>query len=140
MYESNRLHERLKNATEQLKGRLKQYVNTFSQSDFFTFSGVEERKKQYISAYNSLSLDMPLLVAEIEQIFSELVGILIEADREADKELSEQLNGIFLAHSEFEERLAELVEISEKELSAPAPSPTALSNAAIRLLGTLERF
>ncbi len=138
--DNSRPFKELCTASEQFKIKIDQYISTFSRRDYFTFSAAEERKKQYTSAYNRLSLDMPLLVAKIESISSELAGLLIDADRDADEELATRLNEIFLAHTAFEEALAEFVERNEKELSSSSPSPAGITAAANKLITALDRL
>jgi hypothetical protein len=116
-----------------LSSVLKDYVSGFSSEDFYSFSDVDKRLKQYKDDYILLVANMAPHYSAICALAASISTLFIEADRVAD-DCAESLEKAFEEYARFERVTDSFSNEVQRLLNGPDISASALVFQAERLI------
>ncbi len=120
--------------------QLDNYINTFDQSNFFTFSDNEKKKKQLKKEYFTFMCIFKDSIKKCGDCNAELARMIIAADKQMDAKLTYKLSSVFDNYINVEKELYIYTAASEAELSKSRVSTSLLINSARRLNAALNDF
>ena len=83
------------------------YINSFTRTDFYTFSEIESKLKQHKKDYSDFLAFIAEPLKVLETKIAEASSLLIEADRTMNIEMIEFLQALFEEYLSFEKTLSE---------------------------------
>ena len=118
---------------DELDFALDEYLTVFSREDFFSFADTEKRKQLYKKSYYGFLSAISAPLAHIDEAIARLSGLLVEADEAVRLDMLTLIGGKLEAFRAFETILKNFSDITQKEISKGAPSPSLLVNEARKL-------
>ena len=134
------LIEDIKLNISELDIKISEYMLTFKQEDFFTFSNCNERKDEYEKEYFSFILDIKNIMDELTKNALSISERLLDADRNGDVEKIEFYNKIFEGYLSFRNVISEYNTLAENELSKDVPSVSLLFTSTKKLKMACSMF
>ncbi len=116
------------------------YINSFEQSEFFSFSQSNEKQKQYKKEYFSFMCELTKSIEASGDCAARLAVIINEADMQEDEEMTFRSAKIFDLYMALEKELAEFTSTAENALNQNKASASTLLNSANVLKNTIFTF